>query len=197
MSLSTALSGAEIDCLASRMLGYTGVHWLGVFAHDQVPKLDRSQRRPFALVVNTDPSDKPGKHWLAFFAPAEPTAAPLEMFDSYGFSPSMHSLAHVAPRIYSSSVTYQSLDSSVCGHYCLFFLFNRAHGVSYRSVEHMLRSHMHFPPHSTPDSYVSRFVDSVQSVYRVLVPCTRSVHSQTCIKKCFACYFWNIERTIV
>ena len=62
------LRAAEIDCLASRMLAYTGVHWLGVFAHDQVPKLDRSQHRPFALVVNTDPSDKPGKHWLAFFA---------------------------------------------------------------------------------------------------------------------------------
>ena len=94
-----------------------------MFAHDQVPKLDRSQRRPFALVVNTDPSDKPGKHWHAFFPPAEHNTAPIEMFDSYGFSPSMHSLAHVAPRLYSSSVTYQSLDSSVCGHYCLFFLF--------------------------------------------------------------------------
>ena len=87
MSLNKALSGAEINCLASRMLAYTGVHWLGVFARDQVPKLDRSQRRPFALVVNTDPSDKPGTHWIAFFASAEPNAAPLEMFDSYGLSP--------------------------------------------------------------------------------------------------------------
>ena len=138
MSLNKALRGAEIDCLASRVLAYTGVHWLGVFARDQVPKLDRSQRRPFALIVNTDPSDKPGTHWLAFFASADPRAAPLEMFDSYGLSPNMHALAHLAPCIYSSSVSYQSLDSSVCGHYCLFFLFNRAHGVSYQAVERML-----------------------------------------------------------
>ncbi len=62
MSLSMALSGAEIDCLASRILTYTGVHWLGVFAYDQVPKVDRSTRRSFALVVHTDPSTKPSKH---------------------------------------------------------------------------------------------------------------------------------------
>ena len=61
------------------MLADTGVHWLGVFARDKVPPLGRSQRRPFALVVNTDPADKPGAHWLAFFASA---AEPLEMFDS-------------------------------------------------------------------------------------------------------------------
>ena len=193
MSLNKALSGAEINCLASRMLAYSGVHWLGVFARDQVPKLDRSQRRPFALVVNTDPSDKPGTHWIAFFASAELNAAPLEMFDSYGLSPALHSFSYLAPRIYSSSVSYQSLDSSVCGHYCLFFLFNRAHYVSYRNIEFMLRTHIHMPLNTSPDSYVSRFVDSIQSVYRILVPCTRSLHNQTCIKKCFACYFEKLK----
>ena len=139
MSISNALNGAEISCLASRMLADTLVHWLGVFARDQLPPLGRSQHRPFALVVNTDPTDKPGAHWLAFFASA---TKPLEMFDSYGLPPDMHSLAHLAPRIYSSSYSYQSLDSSVCGHYCLFFFFNRTHGLSYSTIEHMLRSHM-------------------------------------------------------
>ena len=70
MSLNRALNGAEISCLASRMLDDTGVHWLGVFVRDQLPTLDRSQRRPFALMVNTDPADWPGAHWLAFFASA-------------------------------------------------------------------------------------------------------------------------------
>ena len=188
MSLNRALNGAEISCLASRMLADTGVHWLGVFTRDQLPPLDRSQHRPFALVVNTDPADKPGAHWLAFFAIA---SEPLEMFDSYGLPPDMHSLAHVAPRIYSLSYSYQSLDSSVCGHYCLFFLFNRAHGLSYSTVERMLRSHMLGPStiSMSSDAYVSRFIDSLQALYRIVLPCTRLSHSQTCTKKCFACYF--------
>ena len=192
MSLNRALNGAEISCLASRMLGDTGVQWLGVFARDQLPPLGRSQHRPFALVVNTDPADKPGAHWLAFFASAAgPTAEPLEMFDSYGLPPDMHSLAHLAPRIYSSSHSYQSLDFSVCGHYCLFFLFNRAHGLSYSTVERMLRSHMIGPSaiSMSSDAYVSQFIDSLQALYRIVLPCTRLTQSQTCINKCFACYF--------
>ena len=139
MSLDKAFTRAEISCLASRMLADTGVHWLGVVAHDKVPPLDRSKRRPFALVLNTDPADKPGAHWLAFLASA---SEPLEMFDFYGFPFDMHSLAHLASRMYSSSYSYQSLDSSVCGNYCLFFLFNRAHGLSYAAVKRMLCSHM-------------------------------------------------------
>ena len=56
--MSNALHGAEINCLASRMLADTAVHLLGVFARDQVPKVDRRQPRPFALVVNTYQADK-------------------------------------------------------------------------------------------------------------------------------------------
>ena len=134
MSLRNSLNGAEINCLASRMLADTSVHWLGGFASDQVPHLDRSQRRPFALIVNTDKADKPGAHWLAFYASAEPKGAPLKMFDSYGMSPDIHAFAHLSPRIYLSSVSYKSLDTSVCGQYYLFFLFHRAYGHSYASV---------------------------------------------------------------
>ena len=120
------------------MLADTSVHWLGVFARDQVPRLDRSQRRPFTMIVNTYTADKPGTHWLAFYASAEPKGVPLEMFDSYGMLPDMQALAHLATRINFSSVSYQSLDTSVCGHYCLFFIFHRAHGLSYASIEQIL-----------------------------------------------------------
>ena len=78
MSIIKKLNSAEISCLGSRMVADTGVHWINVFARDQLPPLDRTHYRPFALVVNTDPADKPGEHWLAFFASkAGPTAEPL------------------------------------------------------------------------------------------------------------------------
>ena len=129
MSFNKALNGDEISCFASRMLADTGVHWLSVFARDQLPPMGRSQQRPFALVVITDPPDEPGAHWMAFFALT--AAEPLEMFDSYGLPPDMHSLTHLALLIYSSSTSYQSLNSSVCGNYCLFYFFNLAPGLSY------------------------------------------------------------------
>ena len=123
MSLRNALTGAEINCLASRILADTSVHWLGVFARDQVPRLDRSQRRPFALIINTCTDDKPGAHWLAFYASADPKGAPLEMFDSYLMSPNIHAFANLSPRIYSPSVSYQSIDTLVCGHTAYSFYF--------------------------------------------------------------------------
>ena len=92
----------EVDCLASRMLGdvspyfasvkgarletitryMPNVRWLSVFALDLLSpqqQLVGQERRPFALVYNTDPIDRKGQHWLAMFGPSD---GPLELFDS-------------------------------------------------------------------------------------------------------------------
>ena len=135
-------------------------------------------------------ANKSGTHWLAFYASAEPKGAPLEMFDCYGMSPELHAFTHLGTRINSSSVSYQSLDTSVCGHYCLFFIFHRAHSLSYASVEQILLSQLHcILSLCSTDAFISRFIDSLQWAYRIILPCTRFAHSQTCLKKCFACYF--------
>ena len=68
------LHAAEIDCLLrltlSEVSPYMGssVRWLGVFARDELPDVNK-ERRPFALVLNTDSRSKPGQHWLALFGP--------------------------------------------------------------------------------------------------------------------------------
>ena len=59
------LYATEIDCLLSRTLGdeppYMGksVRWLGVIDRDELPDV-KMERRPFALVLNTDLRSKPG-----------------------------------------------------------------------------------------------------------------------------------------
>jgi len=104
------LYGYEIDGLIRRMLAadvkpyldkdgaanFTRnrqhVRWLGVFARDELPDytaLLYHKERPFALVLNSDPRDKPGQHWLALFAPKN---GPIELFDSFGQLPSYYSL---------------------------------------------------------------------------------------------------------
>ena len=80
----SGLHTGEIEFLARQMLSdvtpnesivsirayRSPVHWLGVFASDQLPDL-RDMQRPFALVFNTDSSNKPGQHWLSIFGPNE------------------------------------------------------------------------------------------------------------------------------
>lgn len=57
-------------------------HLLGVLACDQLPT--KPIRYPCMGIVNTDPSDLPGKHWLAFYITKDKQGY---FFDSFGNSP--------------------------------------------------------------------------------------------------------------
>ncbi len=39
--------------------------FIGTYSRDRLPKIVESL--PVGLVVNTDPSDQPGQHWVAIF----------------------------------------------------------------------------------------------------------------------------------
>ena len=98
----TGLYTTEIECLASRLLsedtpreiswlGQNSTRWLGVYAREELPDLQHAER-PFAIVFNTHPKDKPGQHWLAIYAFS---SSPTEFFDSLACLPlSTVSLIH-------------------------------------------------------------------------------------------------------
>ena len=86
MSVGSGLHAGEIECLVSRLVD--NVRWLRIFARDELPDLTR-EIRSWCLILNTDPKDQPGTHWLTLYAPS---ARNIELFDSFGFSPSMYSL---------------------------------------------------------------------------------------------------------
>ena len=96
----------------------------GVHAADQLHKI---VERPAVMVINTDPSWKPGRHWVAIFVPA---IGPWEYFDSYGEEPNV---SYVRQFLHNKSVVWnrksrQSPTSGVCGHYCIYYLVHRARG---------------------------------------------------------------------
>ena len=86
MSVESGLHVGEIDCLISRLMN--GVRWLGVFARNDLPDVTR-EKRQWCLILNTDPKDLPGTNWLALYAPH---SGRIELFDSFGFTPSMYGL---------------------------------------------------------------------------------------------------------
>ena len=53
--------------------------FVGVFAIDRLPQT-LPPRRPLLLVCNTDPHDKPGKHWIAIYVGSDSKG---EYFDSF------------------------------------------------------------------------------------------------------------------
>ena len=111
--------------------------FIGVFASDKIPQV--INQFPASFVVNTDPSDKPGEHWVAFHVPKEDV---LEFFDSYGQHPSKYGFQDFIRRFSTviwNAVTIQSPTSNVCGQYCIYFLLKRNSGNSINCIVYHLK----------------------------------------------------------
>ena len=64
---------------------FTKRNFSEVYAADELPKsLDTF---PCGFIANTDPSTKPGTHWVAFYFSSHEKG---EFFDSYGYSPEQY-----------------------------------------------------------------------------------------------------------
>ena len=121
-----ALYTNQINFFGSQLLHDTNVRWLCTYARDQIPFL-KNEKRPFALVVNTDVAAGPGEHWLALYAPRD--LLKIEMFDSFGLPPNIYSFD--PPLIYFTSRSIQSFGNKVCGHYALLFIYFRSRNYSF------------------------------------------------------------------
>lgn len=114
------MNTSEIDCVMRRLLANNRVTFLGVFAADMVPKYRSNDSYPLCFIVNTDPVNKPGEHWVAVYADSKSS---VEFFDSYGLPvtayPHIRGLQNT--RSYNT-VSLQSLLSQTCGHFCIYFL---------------------------------------------------------------------------
>ena len=130
MSVGSGLHAGEIDCLVSRLVN--GVGWLGVLARDELPDLT-SEIRPWCLILYTDPKNQPGTHWLALYAPL---VGGIELFDSFGLSPRIYSLDFLHPFYLSYSL--QSPSTSVCGHYCIVYIYLRSLNHSLSDIFYLL-----------------------------------------------------------
>jgi hypothetical protein len=98
----------------------------GVYASDMLPAFCDTSGDGAAVVVNMDPSDRGGSHWVCMFV----HKGRGEYFDSYGLAPPLEEFVNFLNRN-STSWTYnkvelQSLNTNVCGHYCIWFLSERA-----------------------------------------------------------------------
>lgn len=121
--------------------------FLGVFPSDQLPKI---QTRPCCFIANTDPSTKPGQHWIAMYF-----GRYNEYFDSYALEP-QEDFRVYKPEIVSNHCL-QSFDSAVCGEYCIYFLYKRGRGVPFATIIDNLRRK------NNPDLFVKRYIDTFKS----------------------------------
>jgi len=103
-------------------------NFLGVFAADEIPRVTSF---PSCCVLNTDPARLPGTHWVAAYYYSRRS---VEFFDSYGMHPIAYKLLFHPTNW--NRIPLQSIRSSLCGQYCIYYLYHRARGYSLNRIVH-------------------------------------------------------------
>lgn len=114
----------------------------GIYALDQLKGLEEVE--PRLIIVNTDPSYKPGKHWLLFHFNTDGKS--VDFFDSLGKMPQdypkeiKHFLQRWCESIYCVPHRIQPVGSVLCGHYCLYYAYCKGLGESMDEILNHLPS---------------------------------------------------------
>jgi hypothetical protein len=134
----------------------------GVYASDLLPsKIDRF---PCGLIVNTDPHTEKGTHWASMYFSSNESG---EFFDSYGKPPGFYNKnfeqflnKHSTSWIYNRRCL-QSITSSTCGQFCLYFIINRNHGKSLPMIVNSFNNNTSINDHRVR-LFVRRFLNLVK-----------------------------------
>ena len=160
MSVGSGLHAGEIDCLVSRLVD--GVLWLGFFPRDELSDVT-TEIRPWCLILNTDPKNQAGTHWLTLYATL---SGGIELFDSFGFSPSMYSLDFLDPL--HSSFSFQLPSTFVCGHYYIVYIYLRSHNYSLSDIVDLLTNV------SSRNVWIKQYIYNMQIRLRIYKQCHRT-----------------------
>jgi hypothetical protein len=111
----------------SRLLS-NDVNFQGVFSADTLPM------KPRLLVCNTDPSTKPGEHWIAIYVDKNGVG---EYFDSFGRAPNEHFKHYMNATCIRWTFNVQQLQSVVsafCGFYVVVYCKFKSKGFNMTKI---------------------------------------------------------------
>ncbi len=96
----------------------------GVFSCDRLPRIEQL---PASMIMNTDPHDKPGEHWVALHIDSNKFGV---YFDSYGFRPLKYEFAEYLDDncdwwVFNHTMI-QGYNTITCGQYCTLFILLKA-----------------------------------------------------------------------
>ena len=129
---------------------------------------------PWYLIINNDPKNQAGTHWLALNAPL---SGGIELFDTFNFSSSMYSLDFLDHL--HSFFFLQSFSSSIFGHYCIVYIYLCSHNHSLSDIVYLLTKI------SIRDLWVKQYIYNLKIRLRILNPCHRT--GQRCKLQCQFC----------
>ena len=111
-------------------------------ACERLPK--KPTHTPCGYIVNTDPQDKPGKHWLGIWKKGdvcevmESFALPLEY---YQVEPLNEWIVIHWKYVVTNTMSLQAVNSKSCGHYALMYLEEKTNGQTLQEFLNQFSKH--------------------------------------------------------
>lgn len=105
------------------------------------------------IIVNTDPSYKPGEHWIALCL--SKNGKHNEYFDSYGQAPNIKIAHYLNDNYLFLTKPMQGFLTTTCGQWCMYYILHKCFGGSFSELASSLDML------DTPlerDSYVNQIV---------------------------------------
>ena len=117
-----------MDTITIRKLLKTFKCFKGVYPCDQLPY---SCELPLNIIVNTDPSNMPGQHWVCICIDKRGKG---EYFDSFGLPPFKEEISNFLEyRCFMWSynrIPIQNIASITCGNYCVLYIIYRCQSLN-------------------------------------------------------------------
>lgn len=98
-------------------------HFIGVFPSDYLSYIRNHPTYPMSAIINLDNSTRPGTHWVAVYFKSR---TEKEYMDSFGFPPPPVFYSILSPFCLYNQTLLQNPISTLCGGYCLYYLFHRS-----------------------------------------------------------------------
>ena len=117
----------------------TNSYFDGIYSIDTLKTIEE---KPELIICNTDPSNKPGKHWVLFFFKGEN----VDFFDSLGWdieyygSEFINFIKTFANKYKQCLKRLQPLGSELCGHYCLYYAYAKCNSKSMEEIVNTMSS---------------------------------------------------------
>ena len=120
------MKSSHIRFILNNCLGKSPFRISKVCAFNELPKYVETCNRPALFIVNSDPSNLPGSHWIVMYIDVKNAY----FFDPLGHHPNKYDrsfkefLAHnsTSPFSYNfNSNQLQHSESHSCGYYCTYF----------------------------------------------------------------------------
>ena len=136
-------------------------HYRGIFSIDTLPKFLKIRQ---FLICNTDISTGNGLHWFCLLRTSKTS---IECFDSLGISSSKKTILEKnchfrgVKELEFNETPFQSLDSTSCGLFSVYFIIQRIHNLDV-SFDELLSDIFDGENKEINESLVHKFCDNIK-----------------------------------